>query len=261
MLLKRFRRGRLRKLGIPPEWRRYLERNFVHYGLLPPRDLEELTGHIRVFLAEKVFFGRGGIEVTDEIRVTVAAYASLLLLRRETDYFPRMRTVVVYPTEYLAPYREVDRFGIEVEGYQVRSGEAWEKGPVVLSWEAVLRDSWGARRCRHVVIHEFAHQLDYENGYSDGVPALGKGISVEEWRRVMETELRALRRVEAMGRATVLDRYGAQGPGEFFAVATEAFFMCPAKLSQRRPELYRLLSRYFNQDPASDWHLEGDDSP
>jgi len=243
----------LRSSEFPASWVSTLERNFLHYRWLPEEDLRELFGHILVFLHEKKFFGGGGFEVTEEVKVTVAAYACLLLLHRETDYFPRMRTVVVYPTEYLAPYTEEDPIGVVVEGYQVRSGEAWQRGPVVLSWEAVLRDSRRARGCRHVVIHEFAHQLDYESGRAEGTPAIAGRVPAEEWRRVMQAEYRRLRREALLGRPTLLDRYGTTSPAEFFAVAVEAFFMCPQRLHQRHPDLYRSLATFFRQNPAADW--------
>lgn len=243
----------MRSREFPPAWTGFLERNFLHHRLLPPGDLRELQGHILVFLREKKFFGGGGFTVTDEMRVTVAAYACLLLLHRDTDYFPRMRTVVIYPTEYLAPFREEDPIGVVVEGYQIRSGEAWQRGPVVLSWEAVLRDSRRARGCRHVVIHEFAHQLDYESGHADGTPAIAGIMPREEWARVMGAEYRRLRRAASLGRPALLDRYGTMGPAEFFAVAVEAFFMCPWELHRRHPELYGTLSSFFRQDPVRDW--------
>ncbi|MGY4707705.1 M90 family metallopeptidase [Candidatus Bipolaricaulota sp. J31] len=253
MLFKKYRRRRLRAREFPADWRRVLERNFLHHRLLPRDDLRELQGHIQVFLAEKRFFGSAGLEVTDEMRVTVAAYACLLLLHRETDYFPQMRTVVLYPTEYLAPFRERDPSGVVIEGYQVRSGEAWQRGPVVLSWEAVLRDSARGRGCRHVVIHEFAHQLDYESGGAEGTPAIAGRVPQDEWARVMNAEYRRLRRTALLGRPTLLDRYGTTSPTEFFAVAVEAFFMCPRELHRRHPELYGALRAFFRQDPARDW--------
>jgi hypothetical protein len=252
MLLRRYRRGRLRAREFPAKWIPILERNFLHYHFLPEGDLRELLGHIQVFTAEKRFFGGKDFEVTDEMKVTVAAYACLLLLHRETNYFPGMQTIVLYPTEYLAPFRERDPTGVIIEGYQVRSGEAWQRGPVVLSWEAVRRDS-RRRRCRHVVIHEFAHQLDYESGYAEGTPAIAGRISQEEWARVMRAEYQRLHRAALLGRATLLDRYGIQSPTEFFAVVVEAFFMCPRALASDHPQLYGALKTFFRQDPARDW--------
>lgn len=252
-MFKRFKRRKLRSREFPAPWVAILKRNLLHYQWLPEEDLRELFGHILVFLHEKRFFGGGGFTVTEEMKVTVAAYACLLLLHRETDYFPDMRTVVLYPTEYLAPFREEDPIGVVVEGYQVRSGEAWRRGPVVLSWEAVLRDSRRARGCRHVVIHEFAHQLDYESGSAEGTPAIGGRIEAEKWRRVMQHEYRRLYRDAARGRATLLDRYGTTSPAEFFAVAVEAFFMCPWKLHLHHPDLYRALEAFFRQNPVADW--------
>lgn len=255
MLFRSYRRKRIRRRQFPADWEATLKHNFLHYRLLPEEDLAELRGHILVFVEEKKFFGGQNFQVTEEMKITVAAYACLLLLHRETDYFPRMRTVVIYPSEYMAPYREVDPIGVVVEGFQIRSGEAWQRGPVVLSWEAVLRDSQRARGCRHVVIHEFAHQLDYESGGAEGTPAIRGRISQEEWTRLMQAEYRRLRRETLLGRPTLLDRYGITSPAEFFAVAVETFFMCPQRLNLRHPELYGILRSFFRQDPVSSWRF------
>lgn len=248
---KGLRRERIRRRVFPSRWEEFLRRNFHLYSRLPVADRRELKGHILVLLAEKRFLGAGGLEVTDEMKVTVAAYASLLLLHRRTDYYPGMRTVILYPHGYLAPYRLRDESGVVIEGYEARLGESWERGPVVLSWEAVLADSRGERGCRHVVIHEFAHQLDYEDGFAEGAPALPERRMYDIWAEVFGREYGKLRRIVSMGRKPLLDPYGLSSPAEFFAVATEAFFMCPLRFRSRHPELYRVLSDYYRQDPAS----------
>ncbi len=249
---KRGRRAKLREATFPAEWAAILDANVPLFHRLPEGDREELRGLIQVFLAEKVFEGCGGLAITDEVRVTVAAQACLLLLRRDTDFFPKVVTVLVYPSAYVsdAPHREPA--GVVVEGPEERLGEAWEAGVVVLSWDDVRRDSADLREGLNVVLHEFAHQLDHEDGAADGTPILPGRGRLEAWSRVMGDEFDRLRRDDALGRRSVLDPYGATDPAEFFAVATESFFLTPGPLAKKHPELYGQLKAYYAQDPARD---------
>src|SRR5690606_32830266 len=137
-------------------------------------DRRELRGHIRVFLAEKHFEGCGGLTLTDEIEVTIAAQACLLLLHRETDYYPRLITILVYPSTYVAHAREPIGGGMVIEGEVARLGEAWKDGVVVLAWDDVLAGASDLHDGHNVVLHEFAHQLDQEDGTADGAPVLGR---------------------------------------------------------------------------------------
>lgn len=243
------RRKRLRAGRFPEEWQRVLRRTFALYARMPEAARRELEGHTRVFLAEKNFEGAGGLRMTDEVRVTVAAQACVLLLGRDTDYFPRCRSVVVYPETFVAEHTAVEA-GVVTEGAEPRLGESWELGAVVLSWADVLA---GGRRDddgRNVVFHEFAHQLDLEGGEVDGVPALRGAEDPERWGRVFRAEYAALREAVRRGEPTLLDPYGATAPAEFFAVATEAFWERPRELRGEHPELYRELRGFFRQDPA-----------
>lgn len=249
--LKQRRRQQLRATPFPDTWRRIVERNVPLFRRLPAEDQAELLGHVQVFLAEKRFEGCGGLELTDEMRVTIAAQACLLLLHRPTDYFPDLTSILLYPSEYTEhSVRRVD-------------GDIWEEGPeerlghtahrlraMVLAWDAVKRatDNPGAG---NLVIHEFAHQLDFENHGTDGMPDLRTAAESAEWAQLINEELHALRRAQATGTPTVLDTYGAQNHAEFFAVATEAFFQRPRALRTQHPRLYDALQRYFRQDPSS----------
>jgi hypothetical protein len=249
--LKGLRRRNLRAAPFPAEWLEILERNVALYRRLPEADRRELRGHVQVFLAEKLFEGCGGLAITDEIRVTIAAQACVLLLHRRTDYFPRLYSIVVYPTRFLAKAVKLEGPGLIAEGEVVKLGEAWLRGPLVLSWDDVLADAAGSRTGSNVVLHEFAHELDHEDGEANGAPALERGRDYDDWSRVLGAAYERLRRDAERGRESVLDAYGAESPAEFFAVATECFFETPADLRIEQPELYEKLREFYRQDPAT----------
>lgn len=244
------KRLQLREQPFPAAWDEVLGRNFPLYTRLSDEDRRELQGHIHVFLDEKKFEGCGGLEMTDEVRVTIAAQACLLLLHRETDYFPVMKSVFVYPSLFFADVVEEDEAGIVSEFQEDRSGEAWDYGPVVLSWEDALAGAGGEEGGYNSVIHEFVHQLDLENGAADGVPRLENGEQYAAWEQVFTDTFERFERQLDAGRQTVLDEYGVEGPDEFFAVAAEHFFQTPIELREEYPALYEQLKLYFRQDPV-----------
>lgn len=249
--LKRRRRRNLRGQTIPPTWRTTLRRSLPLFRRLPPEDQTELLRHIQVFLAEKRFEGCGGLELTDEIRLTIAAQACVLLLHRETDYYPQLSTILVYPSSYIVPGERHLEGPIWEEGDQTLLGHATDRlGSIVLAWDAAKEGAANSSDGRNLVLHEFAHQLDFENYTTDGAPALATRAESATWARVMSSEFKALQAADEAGSPTVLDPYGATNPAEFFAVATEAFFERPRALRGRHPELYRALGQYFRQDPA-----------
>ena len=248
--LRERRRSRLTKRPFLEEWNGILERNVPIYGRLSEADRSELRDHIKVFLAEKRFEGAGGLTVTDEIRVTIAAHACVLLLHRSTDYYPGLYTVIVYPGAYIAERAVREPLGIVTERLETRLGESSSRGAVVLSWDAVEAAASDVSNCRNVALHEFAHQLDAEDGSVEGAPILSDRSRYVAWARILGREYERLRRDTFRGRSTVLDRYGATSPAEFFAVATECFFARPDLLKARHPELYAELQRYYQQDPA-----------
>lgn len=246
------RRARLRAQPFPAEWVRLLEQNVPVFRRLSSEDRAELLGHIQVFLAEKYFEGCGGLDLTDEIRITIAAQACLLLLHRDTDYYPQLTSILVYPTGYTAEEERHIGGGIWEEGSEDRLGHTSSHlRALVLAWDAARRGAADPNDGHNVVLHEFAHQLDFENKNADGTPALETHAEYLAWARVMSAEFQALRSADAMGVDTVLDGYGARNPTEFFAVATEAFFERPRALRARHPNLYRELQKFFRQDPVS----------
>jgi MtfA peptidase len=249
--LKGRRRKKLMAAPFPAEWLEILQEKVLLYRRLPDADRRELLGHIQVFLAEKQFEGCGGLAINDEVRVTIAAQACLLLLHRDTDYFPRLASIVVYPTSFVAKTVKQEGPNMIAEGEEARLGEAWLRGPLVLSWDDVLADAAGSRTGSNVVLHEFAHELDDEDGEANGAPALERGQSYADWARVLGAAYDRLKRDAERGRETLLDDYGAESPAEFFAVATECFFEMPVDLQIEQPELYEKLKEFYRQDPAS----------
>jgi MtfA peptidase len=248
---KRRRRNRLREAPFPAEWTGFIEKNVRFYACLPETDRLELQGLIHILLAEKTFEGCGGLVLTDEIRVTVAAQACLLLLHRHTDIYPKLSTVLVYPSAYVARSIKPVGSGLALEGETVNLGESWANGIVVLSWDEIRAGASDVQDGRNLVLHEFAHQLDREDGAVDGTPLLDQRSQYVAWARVLNAEYERLRRDSWLGRPTVLDDYGTTDPAEFFAVATECFFEKPRVLEKRHPELYLELKSFYRQDPAT----------
>jgi MtfA peptidase len=253
--LKKRRRDRIRSRPFPAEWREILLRLYSMYSRLPPADRRELEGLIQVFLAEKKFEGCGGQEITDQVRVLVAAQACLLLLHRDTECYPRLHSILVYPSSYIAKTWHWENDGTIVEGDQARGGESWPHGTVVLAWDGTVAGAVELDKSRNLVLHEFAHQLDQEDGVVDGAPLLDGSTFFQTlqryrtWAKVLSEEFQQLRCAAEDGRETVLDTYGAQNPAEFFAVATECFFEKPGRLQERHPALYAELKEFYRQDP------------
>lgn len=247
-LLKRMRRRSVRRQEFPPAWESILRASMPLYRLLPAGDRAELHGHVLVFIAEKRFEGGLGLTVTDEMRITVAANACLLLLHQGRDYFPRLSSIIIYPDEFVARRHDVDESGVVTVGEELRSGESWEGGSLVLSWEDVRAAGRPGEDDYNVVIHEFAHQLDAEEGITTFLEggAIGSpfGAALLEAYDELRADLDA-------GRETVFDPYGGESLAEFFAVATECFFGLPAMIQEYHPDLYAHFRTYYRLDPAS----------
>ena len=244
------RRRRLAAEPFPPAWAAILERNVGFHRRLPPTDQREFEGHIQVFLAEKPFEGCGGLKITDEIRVTIAAHACRLLLHRTTNYYPQLTTVLVYPHSFIVERVSAGPAGQVLESEQVLAGESWRHGAVILAWDQVPHAAGDIPNGRNVVLHEFAHQLDAECGEVDGVPMLPHRSMYVAWARALGQDYAALVRDTEQGRITLLDYYGSTNPAEFFAVATEFFFEMPAEMRTRHPDLYEVLKGFYCQDPC-----------
>ncbi|SDI59090.1 zinc-dependent peptidase [Propionivibrio dicarboxylicus] len=203
------------------------------------------------FLAEKEFTCAGGLQLTDAMCVSIAAQGCLPILNLGLGYYRDWVGIIVYPDEFVIPRTLEDEFGVVHEYDEVASGEAWEGGPLLISWS----DAQMAGDGYNVVIHEFAHKLDMLNGEVDGIPPLPAGMSTQVWETIllaayedfcMEVDI-----AEANDEETVLDPYAAENPGEFFAVMSETFFETPERLLEAYPALYEQFTRFYRQTPIT----------
>jgi Mlc titration factor MtfA (ptsG expression regulator) len=251
---KKWRRKRIASTPLSEEHVAYVRRNVLHYDVLPEGDRHKLDGLIQIFIAEKRFEGCGGLEITDEIRLTIAAQACILLLGQKTDIYPKLRSILVYPQGYVSTLPSHLPDGTVYEGPQARLGESWEQGYVVLSWDDVLHGASDPDDGKNVVYHEFAHQLDSESGSSEGAPILPRPSMYIAWARILGKEYESLIEKTEKNLPSLLDKYGATNPAEFFAVVTEFFFERPGELKLHHPELYQQMQLFYGQDPV-DWGM------
>jgi MtfA peptidase len=237
-------RQALMETPLPASWQRILQEDVRLYRRAPEELREKLDGFIQVFLAEKRFEGCNGQEITDEVRVTVAALACMLILGHNRGIYPKLETILVYPGAYVGRDKKRLEGGTVVEG-DVRAGESWTRGPVVLAWDEAQAEARGEDIGHNVIVHEFAHQLDQEDGFADGRPPEADEDS--EWQQVLQEEFED---AEESFEEEPLDEYGQESMAEAFAVASEAFFEMPDELLRRHPRLYEKLQKYYGLDPA-----------
>ncbi|WP_339723331.1 M90 family metallopeptidase [uncultured Paraglaciecola sp.] len=242
------KRQRLRTQPLPPEYLAILQNEFPLYLRLPNELQNILAGHIQVFLDEKDIVGRDGLEITDRIRVLIAAQACLLILNRPGNYYPGFRSILVYPSTYVASSTRSDGM-LHITDTSTRAGESWHRGPIVLAWDHVLQGARDSRDGRNVVMHEFAHKLDEENAAMDGLPLLPTAEQYQQWSQVLNAEFKVQQQKWAEGVDDVIDSYGATSPAEFFAVVTETFFEKPHQLERHHPQLYDQFKQCYMLDP------------
>ena len=235
---------------FPEEWRRYVAKNVPMVMALPDADRAELEKLCMAFLSEKHFEGAKGFEITDEVKVTIAAQACMLLIHRDTDVYPDLETIIVYPSTFASKQTRREGF-VVIEEENARLGESWDRGIIVLAWDSVRSGTANMHDGHNVVLHEFAHQLDAEDGDMDGAPDLGARARYTAWAHVLGDEFNDLVAKAEAGRKTDIDTYGATNPAEFFAVVTEAFFEKPRQLRTKHPELYAQLKEFYKQDPEA----------
>lgn len=245
---KRDRRQKLASQPFPDIWRESLRQHFPLYRRLPADLQNRLEGYIQIFLAEKVLLGRGGMTVDDDVRLLIAAQASLLILNKPTDFYPNFETILVYPDVYQAKAEEHQQ-GVVSRKKQLRAGESWKRGPVVLAWRSVVEGAQIPDDGANVVFHEFAHKLDEEDAVMDGTPVLQSRQQYHDWVSAFSDEYELLLEQLAHHRQHDIDAYGAQSPAEFFAVVSEAFFEQPRMMSERHPKLYEQLRHFYQLDP------------
>ena len=245
------KRRQIRAHPFPAAWRQILKQR-VPYVRALPADLQlQLKRHIQVFIAEKAFMGCDGLEITDEIRVTIAAQACLLLLNRPRGYYPDLRQILVYPGGFVVNREQTDDLGLTRPTRRALSGESWSQGQVILSWHDTLQGAAAPDDGQNVVIHEFAHQLDQETGTANGAPVLARREHYARWSQVLGAEFNALQTRTTHGQPSLFSDYGATDPAEFFAVISEVFFEQPQRMAHEHPALFRELSGLYRLDPLS----------
>lgn len=254
-ILRRYRReqrrARLRQQLFPQAWIDILNTQLPLYRQLPAALRKQLHEHIQVLLAEKDFHGANGLIVTQTMRLLVTAQAALLLLNRHTDYFPALYSIVLHPAAFVVNREHWDAAGLHHREPRVLSGESWESGQLVLSWDDTLAGGMACSDGYNVVLHEFAHQLDLGSNSMNGMPQLDSTAQRQAWAAAFTPAYHAhSARVEA-GEHTWLDPYAASEPAEFFAVLTETFFELPSELLAEYPAIYACLRDYYRIDPST----------
>lgn len=240
-------RGKPKAKPIPePLWAQTLAA-YPFLGALAVDEQKRLKTLAEQFLAEKEFSTAGGLTLTDEICVAIAAQGCLPVLELGLRAYGNWVGIVVYPDEFVVPRRIEDEDGVVHEYDDVLAGEAWQGGPLLVSWHDVQLAGGGY----NVVIHEFAHKLDMLNGEADGIPALHSGLGEEEWIAVFDAAREDFCRRVDRGEQTTIDPYAAEAPEEFFAVVSETFFDLPQAIADDYPALYQLFCRYYRQDPLA----------
>jgi len=240
---------------FPEQWVEILEHNIGIYRNLPMSLRLQLRQMIKQFLHQKHFSGAVGLEVTDEMRVTIAAQACMLQLNREGGLYPRLKYIIVYPSAFVVSRSQADESGVVSHGPRGLLGESWQNGKVILAWDNVVHGARNFLDGRNVVLHEFAHQLDSETGSTNGAPLLAGESSYRSWASALSDEFRDLQQDAFKGRRSLLDHYGATNPAEFFAVATETFFEKPRQMKKNHDELFEVLKSYYRIDPM-EWQNE-----
>ena len=252
--LTKKRRKKILEAPFPFEWENIIQKRMAHYRMLNEDEQKRLCERIAVFMAEKNWEGCGGLELTDEIRVTISAMACLLILNLPRQGYENVESILVYPSERVLPEPKIGFFETALAPLETPgpiSGQAFEQGPVILVWDAVAESIRYAGSGYNVVYHEFAHKLDMQDGVADGTPRLRDRAEYRDWVKTCSREYQKLLKDVERGKRTFLDDYGAKDEVEFFAVSTEHFFDQPLRMRRAAPELYRVLKNYYRQDPAA----------
>ena len=241
---------RIQQQKFPVEWEPLVRQTLPIYAGLSSAQQLQLHELIKLFLARKNFVGCGGQQIDDEVRVTIAANACLLLLDRNTDCYPQLHSVLVYPSTFVVEHEQRDAIGLVSMNSNPLVGESWSNGKVILAWDDVQRGVTNFRDGHNVVLHEFAHELDHEDGATNGAPILRTRGAYKSWAKVFAAEFAELQLKTVHGHESLLDKYGATNPAEFFAVATETFFERPREMQAHHAELYQELKGFYCVDPA-----------
>ena len=246
-----YRRRILKNESVPDDlWLSAVARLRFLRGLSPV-EISHLRECVTLFLHAKQINGAHGLIVTDEMRITIAAQACILILNLDLDYYDGWVEIIIYPGEFLRDYEYVDEAGVVHHANEPASGESWLGGPVILSWEDTVAAEAGVGY--NVVIHEFAHKLDMLNGDANGFPPLHADMSRQAWSEAFSKAYEHFCVSIYADEAVIVDPYAAESPAEFFAVMSEAFFETPLPVKQHFPAVYEQLALFYRQDPAQRW--------
>jgi Mlc titration factor MtfA (ptsG expression regulator) len=247
------RRAHLLAQPFSEAWRRTLETNVGAYGLLDAAERARLCELVQVFVAEKHWEGCGGLELNDEIRVTIAGCACLMILWREHELFARVDSIFVYPSTMIARRPQLQTYTslTPVRDHHALLGSAMYGGPVVLAWDDALKGARDPHDGRNLVFHELAHKIDELSGAVDGTPPLPDAAHRRAWARAFEPAFLAQRARRDLGEPSFLRDYAVTNEAEYFAVATESFFEQPAELARELPDVYAQLREFYNVDLAA----------
>ena len=248
VFLPRWRRRYILGKPFPADWQVIVDRRLPFLHKLDSQLQNQLRNRIQLFLRRMKFYGCDGLQITDEIRVTIAAEACLLLLNRKTRVYPKLRYILVYPSAFKSGGKQHNEDGTISHAKVGLLGQSWSNGKVILSWDDVEHGIENFNDGTNVVLHEFAHQLDSESGATNGAPRLIKN-SYQSWAKTLSSEFESLNEAAEKNIKSVMDFYGATNPAEFFAVATETFFEKPTQLQDTHPDLFEELKTYYAVDP------------
>jgi len=247
----RLRIARIRKRAFPEAWQQTLLERLPFVARIPLPEKEQLQFLIKVCLADKPFYGCAGQEIDDDIRVTVAAQACLLILNQKRAPYPELDSILIYPSTFVATREVANELGLVSTNHIAMLEESWSQGKAVLAWDNVQKGVKNLQDGHNVVLHEFAHQLDHESGSTNGAPLLTTRGAYKSWAHSFSEEFAELQEDARRGRHSLMDHYAATNPAEFFAVATETFFERPREMASHHQQLYQQLKNYYKLDPVN----------
>ena len=244
------KRKKISNTEFPQKWKNTLNNKWPLYRRLPDLLKQNLHNRIKIFMVEKQFIGANGFEVFEEHRLLIAAQACLLIVNKPFEYFDKLQIIMIYPSTFVASRERMQSDGTIINESSVNSGEAWETGKIILSWDATYAGLINISDGQNVVIHEFAHLLDNTNGSANGAPLLEHANNYQQWSRIFSAAYDRLQHSVERGHKTTFNPYGTVNPGEFFAVASELFFEKSSLFQKEEPLLYQQLEKFYAVDPA-----------
>lgn len=245
-----YRRNKIKHAKFPQRWDDKLVARWPLYRRLPDLLKQNLQERIKVFLSEKQFHGCNGLEITEDHKLFIAAQACLLIINKPFEHFDALHTLLIYPSAFIVKRHQLSADGTIVENRNINTGEAWQTGKIILSWDDAYSGMINITDGHNVVFHEFSHILDFTNGSANGAPFLQHAKNYEQWSRTFSSAYNRLQQSVSNHQKNIFDPYGATNPGEFFAVASELFFEKSQLFQNHEPELYEQLVQYYVVDPA-----------